>query len=324
MKNVFLFYGEDQKALKSEVKHWKDSFLDKHPDSPNLSVARDKLNLAQLTTEMMTAPFLGEKRLIVVFNAYTDYKEDDKYDTFIKYLSNLPETTIVVLAEEGKLAKNAKIIKEIGKIGTVKHFEKSRSSLQKDFKEIIAKHEKEIDPMILNELIINLNEDPYKVRAEAEKLSLYSEESVISQKDIDSVVRFDSQISVFKLMDSVTAKKIREAMDQLQQMNENGEDLVKLFYLLARQIRILISVKYAFDQQLSPKEIGKMTGLQPFIVNKTIGQVKEFSYEKLLKLLEYLLELDVKIKRGHLKYSKSNRNELLFELEKFLIDCGRK
>ena len=322
--HIFLFYGEDQETLKKEVKRWEDSFLGKHPDSPNLSKYVENYSLSKIVAEAKTIPFIDDKRLVIIYNVYGNYKGTEEYDNFAKDLSNIPAETILLILEEDTVPKNAKILKDIGKVGNIKFFQKSKSSLKKTFQKIIEKESKRIDPMVLDELIINLNEDPFRIRNEAIKLSLYSAKEDITQEDIDNIVRFDTQISVFRLMDNLTAKDIKKCIDDLNDLNSNGEDLIRLFYLFARQIRILLAIKYLRSQKLTPKEIAKITKLHPFVITKTINQVEHFPFAKLMELLEKLLEIDIKIKSGKIKYSKNSRNQLLFALEDFLIHSTSK
>lgn len=322
MSNTYLFYGEDQKSIQDEVKIWQKKFLEKYPDSPNLSILR-KTEISNLLIEVNTPPFLGEKRLIIAYNIYSDHSKTDEYKSFTKSLSNIPETTILVLIEENSLAKNATIIKDIQKIGQVKNFEKSASNIKKEFLKELKKNEKTINPKLLDELIYNLNQDNYKIINEAKKLCLYSDKSEITENEINELVRFDAQTSVFKLMDNLSTKQTKACLTTLGDLNESGEDLMMVLHLIMRQIRLLLSIKYLKTLNLNSNEIAKKAKLQPFIVNKLVLQVENFSSLKLKSLITKLLEIDMKIKRGQLKYSKNNKNELLFELEQFILSAIR-
>lgn len=316
---IYLFYGDNLEAIRNEAKRWQEGFLEKNPDSPNLSIITQPDNPSSIIAEIKSMPFLGDKRLVIIHNFYNTHKGTDQYDDFVKQLKDTPETTIAVFIEETPPAKNAKILKDIKKLGEVKEFKKSKSELAKEFQKIIKKEEKTINPQTLNQLIQNLQEDPYKIKNEAKKLALYTENQEITQKEIDELVRFDTQVSVFNLMDQLTAKQIKNCMETLHQIQESGEDLIKLFFLIARQIRILIQIKSLSQSNLTPGEIAKMTKLPPFVVNKTIKQVKQFEAKKLTNLLQTLLTIDTKIKTGELKYSKSSPEGLLFEIEQFLL-----
>jgi DNA polymerase-3 subunit delta len=318
MQNIYLFYGEDQKSIQDEVQAWKKKFLKKYPDSPNLSILKD-YELSGLLNEINTPPFLGDNRLIIAYNLYTNHHKDDKYDKFTDALKEIPETTILVLIEEEKIAKNATIIKRLSKIGQVKNFEQSKSELKKSLIKELSKNEKTINPILADELVSNLNENPYKILNEAKKLSLYTEGNEITKTEIQQLVRFDAHTSVFRLMDDLSTKQTQKCINTLQELSESGEDLMMILHLVMRQIRLLLSIKYLKAQGLNAFDIAKKAKLQPFIVKKLVMQVENFPARKLQVLMTKLLEIDSKIKRGQLKYSKNNKTELLFELERFLL-----
>jgi DNA polymerase-3 subunit delta len=318
MNNLFLFHGEDQKSVQNEVKNWQTKFLAKYPDSANLSILRE-VNLPELMIEINTPPFLGDKRLVIAYNIYAKHNKTPEYDRLLKTLETFAETTILLLIEENTLAKNATIIRQVTKFGQVKNFEKSKSNLKKEITLELKRNNKTINPILAEELIHNLNQDHFKVLNEIRKLGLYAPKDEITQQDIKDLVRFDANISVFKLMDDLSSKQIKRCIDTLNDLSESGEDLMMILHLVMRQIRLLLSIKYLKAQSLNVSDISKKAKLQPFIVKKLMMQVENFSSQRLKALITNLLEIDANIKRGKLKYSKKNKIELLFELEKFLI-----
>jgi DNA polymerase-3 subunit delta len=317
MQNVFLFHGSDKKAMLEEVKRWQQAFIEKFSES-NLSLF-DEPELTQILSEANTVPFIYDRRMIMCLDTYATADKDD-FDKFLKQLQNLPESTILILVENQPIRKNAKILKHFENI---KHFEKNLASLKKSATQFLDKHQKEISTLHLDDIILSTQEDPFRLESELEKLVLYSDQSRISAQDIEAVLSLDTQTSVFKLMDTISEKRLQNSLKNLHDVHDSGEDLIKLFYLLARQTRILIQLKYLKDQGKSNQQIAKATNLKPFIVNKTIKQVNGFTLKQLIKLHEILLNIDSKLKTGGVKYNKENSKEFLFEIEKFLIQASR-
>lgn len=317
MQNVFLFHGSDKKAMLEEVKRWQDAFIEKFSES-NLSLF-DEPDLTQILSEAHTVPFIYDRRMIMCLDTYATADKDD-FDKFLKELEHLPDTTILILVENQPIRKNAKILKSFKNI---KLFEKNLASLKKSAIELLNKHQKEISTLHLDDIILSTQEDPFRLESELQKLVLYSDQSKISAEDIEAVLSLDTQTSVFKLMDTISEKRLQNSLKNLHDIHDSGEDLIKLFYLLARQTRILIQLKYLKDQGKSNPEIAKATNLKPFIVTKTLKQVNGFTLKQLIKLHEILLNIDTKLKTGGIKYSKENSKEFLFEIEKFLMQASR-
>lgn len=315
-----LFYGEDQIQLKKEVHNWKKTFFDKFPNSNNLSEFKNpekELNI--ILQELKTPPFLSEKRLVIVYNSYNEL-EEKPYKNFIKQLSNIPDFSVLLLIEESKIPKNAKIIKDITKIGKVKEFSISKSSLAQNFNKIIKKQGKSINPQLLQDLIIKLEQNPAKIENEAIKLALFTDSDQITPKEIDQIVKFSTQISVFELIDNLSSKNLTKALNNLHNLTESGEEPTKIFFMIARQIRILIELISLQNENTSSFDIAKITGLHPFVIKKTLPMLKNFKLENLEKSLNKILTLDLNLKDGTIKYSKNSQTEYLIYLEKIIID----
>ncbi len=315
-----LFYGDDQIHLKKEAANWKTAFFNKYPDSNNFSEFKSpEKELSLILQEIQTPPFLSEKRLIFIYNAY-DQLEEKSYKQFIKGLSNIPDFSVVLLIEENKIPKNGKILKDITKIGRIKDFSVSAQNLAQNFNAIIGKQNKTIDQYLLKELIIKLEQNPAKIENEAIKLALFSESNQITKNEIDQIVKFSTHISVFELIDSLSAKNTAKSLNNLSTLTESGEEPTKIFFMIARQIRILIELISHKKSGATDFEIAKLTGLHPFVVKKTLPCLKNFKLENLERTLNKILELDLNLKNGTIKYSKNSQTEYLIYLEQIIID----
>lgn len=319
--NLTLFYGDNQLALKKEVAIWKNSFFTKYPDSSNFSEFKSPASqLQEIKNEIQTPPFLGEKRLIFLYNLQGAL-EDKAYTAFIKLLSTLPETTILLIIEENKIAKNAKLISSIKKIGNVKEFSISPSAAYSAAVQLCNKLQINFPQHLLKDLIQKLENNPSKIENEIIKLGLYcTPNAEVTTDEIDLLVKFSTQISVFELMDNITAKNTKRAIFNFNSMIDSGEEPTKIFYLLARQLRILIQILSLKNNGTPDNKIAELTGLHPFVLKKTLPSAKNFNIEKLKLALEKILEIDKKIKTGGIKSTKNDKTELLIPLEKVILE----
>ena len=64
--SLLLFTGENTFALAEELRRWKSAFLAKHGEANLLTLEGRTLDWGALRSEVQTAPFLGEKRLILI------------------------------------------------------------------------------------------------------------------------------------------------------------------------------------------------------------------------------------------------------------------
>ncbi len=71
-----------------------------------------------------------------------------------------------------------------------------------------------------------------------------------------------------------------------------------LMFMVIRQIKILLQVKESTDVGNSPRQITSDLKLHPFVVQKSLAQVRNFNLESLKNIFSSLLQIDRKIKTG--------------------------
>ena len=71
-----------------------------------------------------------------------------------------------------------------------------------------------------------------------------------------------------------------------------------LLSMIARQVKILISIRQALDSGLASREIGANLKLHPFVIQKGINQVRNFNLDTLKRMFAKLLEIDRDMKTG--------------------------
>lgn len=97
---------------------------------------------------------------------------------------------------------------------------------------------------------------------------------------------FKVSAEIFKLMDALNEKNTRQIIE-IWETCQKQEAVELIFYMLVRQIRMLIQAKTS----------GVLKG-HPFVVRKTEQQARNFSEEKLLTLHKKLYEIDKAQKTG--------------------------
>jgi DNA polymerase III delta subunit len=66
MSQVYLFTGENEYLLREERRKWKAQFIEKHGDQNYLMIQGNTTTFRQFLDEISVAPFLGDKRLIII------------------------------------------------------------------------------------------------------------------------------------------------------------------------------------------------------------------------------------------------------------------
>jgi len=134
---------------------------------------------------------------------------------------------------------------------------------------------------------------------EIDKLLLFATGRRIEEEDVQAVVSYTQQDSVFTMVDAIIGFKARLAEKLLQQLLQRGASPAYLLVMLSRQIRLVVRAKELTNQRESETEIRNRLGLtSEFAVRKTVEQANQYSLPRLKRVYRRLLETDLSIKTG--------------------------
>ena len=115
--------------------------------------------------------------------------------------------------------------------------------------------------------------------------------------------------NIFNLTDAISQKNRKKAIQELNKLLNNGEEPVKILYMLSRHmINVLKIINYK-NQGYKDYDIMRLVGISKFEFNKIFSTLKNFSEDKARYNLEKCMEADY-----ILKTKKNEPNVLLFEL----------
>jgi DNA polymerase-3 subunit delta len=151
------------------------------------------------------------------------------------------------------------------------------------------------------ELFSRTGNDLRLIETELEKLVVFAgqEAARIGPKDVATVVGRSSLDNIFDLVDSIAARKTGSALKSLQQLLEGGEAPQYLLYMIARQYRLLLTVKALKAERAAPSTLFKPLGTgSEYMVKKCVEQSRNFSIEALENGLAAALRTDLRLKSG--------------------------
>ena len=125
-------------------------------------------------------------------------------------------------------------------------------------------------------------------------------------------IRFNN-FYIFKITNLIASWKKAEALSELQNIITWGEDIVYVFNLIVRQVRLLLFVFEIKDKDSS--YIARELKIAPFVASTLKGQVKNFKLEKLLQMHENIYNIDKGFKTWKIKWN----NALALEIERGVI-----
>lgn len=316
MKANFYFWYWDSFLIWEKEKFWKTNFIQKNWEINFEIFDWNEIAMNKILNWIESQPFLWEKRLVFIKNipawSWDKKLNDSAIDSLITWLNSVPETTVLVFISSDP-DKRTKIFKHISGICNTEFFEITNKNLFTYAKEYAKKNNINIKDDVLKILLDLTWMNLQKIASELEKLSLYKLWEEIIKEDIELLIQDTSEVNIFKITNLIAGWDKIKALNELQNILRWGEDVVYVFNLIVRQVRLLIFVHEMRDK--SPDEIAKELKLAPFIVSTLRGQIKNFSLDLLLKMHKNLYEIDRRFKTWRIKWDKL----LSLEIERDVI-----
>lgn len=325
MSNLFLFHGADSFSSLKKAQFWQEQFIKKHGEM-NIEILDEKATTpAQIRSSIQSLPFLGEKRLTIVKN-FLQNSQNDHQKTVADFIDKVPEFCILVFLENQSADKRTSLYKKLQKIGTVEDFPEPDTYKIIDFaKKEIAKNQLQISPLNLTHLGQLLPPNLWTVNNELKKIidyNLETTEKEISRSTIDNLVTPSITSSIFKLTDEICTNKRQLAFKTLQALQDSGEEITRVFYMIVRHFRILLQITDLKNSGKTESEIAKILKQHPFTVKKSIPQSKILSLQKQKLIYKNLLNIDTRIKTGKIRFTQQEPQELMLAIEQLIVSIN--
>lgn len=292
----YLLYGEED-YLKKQMKDRLVQALVNDGDTMNFTVFEGKrVNQEEILDLAETLPFFSEKRVIVLDNTELGKKCDD---IFLNRIKGLPDTTVMIFIEK-TVDKRSKIYKYVNKNGYAADLSvQDEKQLLVWVASILKKEGKAITNANIAYFIHKVGTDMNLIRNELDKLVLYTAgRKEITKKDIDDICSEEVEGKIFDMLEAITLKQQKKALDLYDELLEGKEPPLKILVLLVRQCNQLILVKSMSEKGMQNKDIAKQGGIHPFVVGKLKKQTQNFTINQLQYMIRACGEMDEGIKTG--------------------------
>lgn len=260
--------------------------------------AEDTFN--NLKDEIRQASMFEEKKLAVVINPFLDSEFKEK---FLKERKDLLKSEdIILLYEEGKIAKNDSLFKFFIKDTKSQEFQiLSGQKLKNWVRRRFERYETKIESDALEMLIEHVGSDLWRMNNEIKKLVSYKNNTTVKKEDIKLLTRSKIETDIFKTIDAISQKNKKQALNLLHKHLEKGDSPLYLLSMINFQFRNLLIVKDFVEKYRPYSVILKKSGLHPFVVKKSYSLSQEFSIRELKKIYRRIFQVDLDIKTGRIE-----------------------
>ena len=312
---ILFFYGTDEFAISRRI-----SDIASQTDKDGMNTSRFDARLAseeELNNAVNSMPFLSKERLVVLANPSQKYNSAETKKKFIKFLGEVPATTVLVLHEtvEPRDVEKHWLVKWAAKTGSAKA-EALMAPRARDMNVWIVNEMKKQGGKISSAAAAKLAElvgaDTRQAAQEIAKVLTYVNWArPVDVQDVEAVCVFTAEVDIFELVDGIAVGDGRRSQSLLRKMLED-KNASEIFPMIIRQFRLLIQAREIVEARGMVQDVQEALGVHPFVAGKVYQQAGRFTMRNLESIYRRLLKMDEAAKTGAMP--------LDLALEMFVVD----
>jgi len=288
---IYFVYGNDTYRIKKTI----DAFRLKFEDSSkmNTSVFDGDYDMEKIRADVIAAPFLADKRLIIIKNLCSEKNLDAKKMGNI--LEGKPDSTVILFTEDREPDKRTALFKRLVKEKSKELNILEGSELTKWIKTEVEKSGGEIDVKEANILAGYYGGDLWQLGNEIRKLLSFNKK--ITEESIEKLSVSNINVKIFDFTDAITRKDKKKAFQILQSLLDSGENELYILSMIQWQMRNLALI---YDlRSSSEREIASKAKMNPYTIQKTLPAVRKIDGADVIKkYYELIIQAENDIKTG--------------------------
>ena len=219
-----------------------------------------------------------------------------------EHVAMMPETTILVVLVEEALEASNPLLKAAEKYGKAVQSTLPKGSALEQW---INKRARKVDVTITPEataLLANFIGNNLRLLTnELDKLATYvGKGQTINVEDVRQLSAQVQEARIFDLTDALAQRNRKQALKLLHELLSDGEPPLKLLSIITTQVRTLLLVKELAQKGMRGAQVAATLGMAPFIAEKALRQVPNFTPAQLEGAYRQLLSTDAGLKRSRL------------------------
>jgi DNA polymerase-3 subunit delta len=308
---IIYLWGEDTYRSREHLHLIRQKFI-RERDPSELNTRNIDLSDATsgniLFSEICAAPFLAERRMVIIEHIYSAKKDLLSELLNIIEEQKIPESTVMVIWHDGGMpkTKDAKLIHErLTQEKFVQEFERLEGAKLAGWIAAQAKeHGLQIQPAALQYLTQESANNTWQIGMLMDQLTAYlaaSGRAMVEMKDVALFFQESADDHMFALIDAIVGRQGKQVYSFLLEQYSQGDDAGKIYAMLARQFRILLELRDLYERKdgLSSDMLAKELGVHPFVVKKSLALIRQYTRADLEKIYANLLQDDIHLKTGY-------------------------
>ncbi len=296
LKPVYFFFGDEPFLLNQIPERFKMAVLDENTFDFNFSLfyASDSdVNVIKDTVE--TLPVMSQSRLVILKNAH-ELKESEWTDLHELFTKPVDSTVFVIMAD--KIDKRKKGMKFLLDQAVCSEFKKPYDNQVPQWINFLAQNfELKLSQDAVHRLHRLVGNNLSELNNQMEKIKNYvGDRAVIEIADVNSVVSNSREESVFDFTKAIGKKDRISALEQLVQLIDQGQNEIGIVSLLARHMRILLTVRSGMDQGIGGAKLASVAQVPAYFIEGYCDQARHWPVRKIEEALVILCDTDKALK----------------------------
>lgn len=321
--NNYIMFGFNENLMKESIREIRRKTLDENfADLNYIQFDGYTTNAENVINACETFPFMSDKKVVLVYRAVfledntkqLGINSENTYKMLSQYISKVPEHTILIMyyVYKDKREKISRRLLSLKNKANLIEFKLLKGDLlTKKVKSIFSRKNKEIGNVELNLFCSLVDNNIDIIECEVEKLISYTMNRKITKEDILDLAQPKSDNDIFNLVDCISQKNTKAALDILNELLFRGEKFSYIISMIIRQYKILLNIKALMSNNIKYQDIHKQLSLNPYIAEKMINQSKKYSKEQVIKILDLCIKTE--------KTLKSTSVDVKIQLETLLV-----
>lgn len=305
---IFLF-GPDTYRSAEKLYRLKNQYLTKNNSGTDLSVLEygEKGETKKLSEILSARGLFSSKQLVVVRNVCTKGLLDQQKEllAFLKSQPSLKDDadSTIIFFEAGAPKKNGALYKFLVANAKKQEFplldgaQLSAWALSKT-KELSP--ETSFSRSALNLLLAATGNDLHVLSNEITKLVSFKTAGTIEDQDVETLIKSKVDSTMFETIEALSSGNKPRALQLLHEQITKGEDVYYILSMYTYQIRTLLKIgDFYWQGMTSAPQIAQASGIHPYVVQKSLNQIRNLSETKTKQMLRDLAEIDQKAKTSN-------------------------
>ncbi len=303
---IFLF-GKEKYLIQQRLKRLKEVFLERNEKAmvKEIDLEEDFDWLALESSLNEGSGLFAEKKMVIWKNVLSlDIAKQGKLKNQLQdFEKNDNQATILIIVELHSKESRSQLFTYLKKREKAEHYEILKGEkLSQWIKQKVAELSEQkvtISDRAIEKLARINRHDLWQLSQALQQMVSFKLQGVLDLAEVDYFCQGEAEAKIFDLVDAVGNGNKGRALKLKKQLIDQGENEFYIFTMILFQIKNLIKVSLSVKQKnKTAREISQRLKMHPFVIQKTLGQLKNFSLKKLKKIYALATKLDLKTKTG--------------------------